>query len=134
MTSYSQHLTLTSNPVCHTLYLTSQNYNPSPTPDPDPAQLEGDYFEMEDNPEWPGFDEQMNTDDCSNPADEKQSDDDQDKDGFNEWEPPLSQQSHSTCPNDGGSDMFIVLLSYGHYFILDPLAWQKYWTLLQELT
>ncbi|KAG2743481.1 hypothetical protein P692DRAFT_201886479 [Suillus brevipes Sb2] len=103
ITGYSQHLAQTSNPACRALYLTSQEYNPPPTPEPDPAHFEGDHFEMEDDPEWPGFDEQMNVDDHGDPADE-QSDDGQDEDGFNEWEPPLSQQSHSARPNDGGSD------------------------------
>lgn len=105
ITGYSQHLARTSNPVCRALYLASQDYNPPPTPELDPAQLEGDHFEMEDNPEWVGFDEQMNTDDRGDPTDEEQSDDDRDEDGFNEWEPPLSQQpSHSAHPNDGSDD------------------------------
>ncbi|KAG1794381.1 uncharacterized protein HD556DRAFT_1431983 [Suillus plorans] len=104
ITSYSQHLAQTSNPVCRALYLSSLELNPPPTPVLDPSQLEGEYFGTEDDFEWQGFDEQLDVDEHGEPGDEEHSDDDGDDDGFNEWEPPLPQESHSTCHDNGESD------------------------------
>ncbi|KAG2337294.1 hypothetical protein BDR05DRAFT_978558 [Suillus weaverae] len=83
ITSYSQHLAQTSNPACHALYLSSQDFNPPPT-EPNPPQFEGEYFGMDNDLEWQGFDEQININDCDDPIDEEHSDDGRDDDGFNE--------------------------------------------------
>ncbi|KAG2755608.1 hypothetical protein P692DRAFT_201836747 [Suillus brevipes Sb2] len=52
ITCYSQHLTKTTNPDCHTLYLSSRQFAPDPpnegdidAPDPDHAMFEGDFSE-----------------------------------------------------------------------------------------
>ncbi|KAG1872987.1 hypothetical protein DFJ58DRAFT_713562 [Suillus subalutaceus] len=102
ITGYSQHLARTSNPVCRALYLSSQDFNLPPTPEPNLPQFEGEHFGMDDDLEWQGFDEQIN--DCGDPTDEEHSDDGRDDDGFNEWEPPPAQESHSTYPNGGDSN------------------------------
>ncbi|KAG2339975.1 hypothetical protein BDR05DRAFT_950761 [Suillus weaverae] len=103
ITSYSQHLARTSNPACHALYLSSQDFNPPPT-EPNSPQFKGEYFGMDNDLEWQGFNEQMNINDCDDPIDEEHSDDGRDDDGFNKWEPPPAQESRPACPNGDESD------------------------------
>ncbi|KAG2361073.1 hypothetical protein BDR07DRAFT_1451775 [Suillus spraguei] len=92
ITGYSQHLAKTTNPDCHALYLSSQQFAPDPpnegdidAPDPDHAMFEGDFFGTyaEDELAWPGSDDEEHLDEDDLGYDIGPGDHD-------EWEPPAA--------------------------------------------
>ncbi|KAG2352799.1 hypothetical protein BDR07DRAFT_1475000 [Suillus spraguei] len=92
ITGYSQHLAKTTNPDCHTLYLSSRQFAPDPpnegdidAPDPDHAMFEGDFFGTyaEDELTWPGSDDEEHLDEDDLGYDIGPGD-------HNEWEPPAA--------------------------------------------
>ncbi|KAG2046998.1 hypothetical protein BDR06DRAFT_985351 [Suillus hirtellus] len=106
ITGYSQHLAKTSNPACHTLYLSSWRFAPDPANDVDidtpdsnnPLHFEGDFFwtYAENELAWPGSDDEVDVGQA--PVDEEDSD--FDINDHNEWEPPAAPALPTGQPID----------------------------------
>lgn len=115
LSGYNQHLSKTTNPACHDLYIRSRQFHANPptrvpqdedqdmdigdASDPDhlPLEFEGDFFGTyaENELEWPDDGGAMG----DPPTDEEDLGDDG---AHDEWEPPLVPSAHN--PHEGDDE------------------------------